>query len=499
MLVDPIIEMKNVCKSFGSFKALDGIDFSLLPGEIHFIVGENGAGKTLLSNILYGLASADSGSIYYKRAPMHIKGPRQAQQCGIFMLHQNSSFLNNQDVAHNMWSGCEPVKTILGFQIIDNKRLYTDTSQILNKLNLKFTPHTLVGDLGRAQKQLLNISRLFTQPYEVVILDEPTESLDDPDKEMFYDIVLGLKKKGGSIVYISHRINEVKLIGDRVTILSNGKLVDTVAVKKTDTDTLLKKIFGQIQDKAYPKIPLQPGIELLRVKELCCSNILKDISFTIRKGEIIGLAGLMGSGRSLLAKSIIGASNYDSGEIFIEGNRVKIKSPSDAVNLGIGYISDDRNSLGLFSSLDLNSNLISGNAKSFNAKFFIRNKKIREICKSIIKRLGIKVADIYAPVGYLSGGNQQKVVISKWLNHYAKIFIMDEPTINLDIPSRGDLYNIMNELIRNGAGILFISSNISELIGMCDRILAISNGRIVKQFYGERTTPQEIINAITSS
>ena len=492
---DNIIEMKKICKKFNHLKVLDGIDFTLKYGEIHVLVGENGSGKTLLSNIIYGIVKATSGELYYKDTPVQYKNPQQAQNQGIIMFQQQPLFFDNQDVAHNLWSGKEPLTKKLGMNIVDQKKMYEDTIPILHRLNLNISPHTLLGQLSRAEKQLVYMLRLFIHTYDVVIMDEPTESLDDQSKKTLYDLLLQLKSQGKSIIYITHRINEVTRIGDRVTILSNGKRIDTMQVDKVNTQTILRKMFGSIKNRVYPKITVKPGGELLRLNNVCYANILKNISFTIRKGEIVGLAGLIGSGRTMLTKAILGALKLDDGEIYINGKKARISTPADAVKMGIGYVSDDKNNLGLFDTMSFSSNLIVG--RTHDDRFFINKRSLLHICYAFIKKLGIKVADLYAPIRYLSEGNKQKVVLSKWLNIYSKIFIMDEATFNLDVPSREDLYNIMNELVRNGAGILFISSHISELIGMSDRILAISEGSIVGQFYSQNTTSDDILSALT--
>ncbi len=492
-----IIELKKVCKKFNHIKVLDEIDFTLKYGEIHVLVGENGSGKTLLSNIIYGIEKITSGELFYKGSLVNYKNPQQAQKQGIIMLQQQPLFYDNQDVAHNLWSGQEPLHRKFFMNIVDQKKLYEDTRAALKKMNLNISPFDRLGNLSRAEKQLLYTLRLLIHPYDIIILDEPSELLDDQSKETLYKLLLNLKSQGKSIIYITHRINEINHIGDRVTILSNGKRVDTLNVNEVNTQTILRKMFGSIKSRVYPKIIVKPGGELLRLKNICYSNILNNISFTIRKGEIVGLAGLIGSGRTMLTKAILGALKLDLGEIYINGKRVYINSPADAVKFGIGYISEDKNNLSLFDKMNFPSNFIIGKTKG--ERIFINNSTLLRICYSFIDKLGIKIADAHAPIRYLSEGNKQKVVLSKWLNIYSNIFIMDEATFNLDVPSREDLYNIMNELVRNGAGILFISSHISELIGMSDRILAISEGSIVKQFYSQNTSANEILNTLTDS
>ncbi len=465
--------------------------------KFNVLVGENGSGKTLLSNIIYGIEKATSGELYYKDTPAQYKNPQQAQKQGIILFQQQPLFYDNQDITHNLWSGKEPLFKKLGINTINQKKMYEDTIPILRHLNLHISPYTLLGHLSRAEKQLVYLLRLFICSYDVVIMDEPTESLDDQSKRTLYGLLLKLKSRGKSIIYITHRINEVTHIGDRVTILSNGKRIDTMQVDKVNTQTILRKMFGSVKNRVYPKIMVKPGGELLRLNNVCYANILKNISFTIRKGEIIGLAGLIGSGRTMLTKAIMGALKLDDGEIYINGKKARISTPADAVKMGIGYISDDKNNLGLFDTMSFSSNMVVG--RTHDDHFFINNHSLLHMCYTFMKNLGIKVADLYAPIRYLSEGNKQKVVLSKWLNIYAKIFIMDEATFNLDVPSREDLYNIMNELVRNGACILFISSHISELIGMCDRILAISEGSLVKQFYGQNTSSEDILNVLAKN
>ena len=440
------------------------------------------------------METADSGEILFYGQPVRIKSPAQAVKMGIAVLTQEMNVYPDRDIANNVWTNHEPTNTIM----VDRTLLYKKTTKLLEQLEIPLDPRMLVSKLGLAEKQMVQVARMLAPHPHVIILDEPTEVLDAHYTSVLFRLIQRLKTQGVSVVYITHKIDEITRICDRVSILKEQTIAETMEVNECDVHRLVTKLFGHIETSAYPKLNLKLGEELLRVCNLTYGNILHDISFTIRRSEILGLAGAVGSGRSTLVKTIYGAVQADSGEIYIRGEKAHIGSPSQATKNGIGYICDERIRSGLFPQLDISSNIISGNLDTAKSLCFVSPGKIKQVGRGFIKRLGIKVYNAEAPIDYLSGGNQQKVVIGKCVNMYSSLVIMDEPTSGLDIASKGDFYNIMNEFVRNGTGILFISSNISELLGMCDRILVMNKGRIVEQFYHNSVSAERLLNSIAT-
>ncbi|MDD5017487.1 MAG: sugar ABC transporter ATP-binding protein [Eubacteriales bacterium] len=493
-MADCILQLKKICKSFDKLQVLHDVDFELRQGEIHALLGKNGSGKTVLMNILYGIQSMDSGEILFEGMPVKIKSPQQAGRLGIAMLSQEILLYTNTDIAHNIWTNHEP--KYLSF--IDRSNLYARTQKLLSELGIPLSAHDNIDTLGLAERQLVQVLRILAANPRVVILDEPTEVLDNRYRELFLELLLKMKQQGISIIYITHKLDEVTQICDRASIMKNCTITEVVSIAECDFDGLVAKLFGIIQTSSYPKLQIKLGDELLRVSNLSYANILHDISFTLRRGEILGLAGAAGSGRSTLAKTLYGALTPDKGDIYISStDKIHIRSPYHAVRCGIGYISNDFQN-GLFQTRDISFNISLSNLRPYQKFCFVSPELVENVGRNYIDKLNIKVYDISIPVDYLSGGNQQKVVVGKCANTYSSIVIMDEPSAGMDLAGKGDLYNIMNEFVRNNAGILFISSDISELLGMCDRILTLCNGRITHQFYRETVTANELFECVTA-
>ncbi|HBE78460.1 MAG TPA: sugar ABC transporter ATP-binding protein [Firmicutes bacterium] len=495
--METILELRDIEKIFSQNTVLHGINFDLRKGEVHSIIGENGAGKTVLMQIIMGIYPKDDGSIYLNGSEVNFSSPRQAQNMGISMIYQDIWLFPDLSIAQNVFIGREPSKRSLNCKIIDYQKMYDETSRLLKMFHLNMEPNVLVKKLGTAQKKTVEIMRALSRNAAIIIMDEPTESFSQQETDHLFDIINEIKKDGVSFVFISHRIEDVIKISDRITIMRDGKVIDTVQKNEIKRSSIIDKMLGNDLADGYPKLTISKGEELLRVEGLTSGEIIKNIGFVMHEGEIIGLTGLMGSGRTTLARTIFGVNKIDRGNIFVRKKKVAILSPRDAIRSGICYISDDRFGKGLFASFDIGTNINISNLKKASKFWLLRNGFIKKIAKKYVKQLGIRVLDIEERTDYLSGGNQQKVLLAKWFNTDACIFIMDEPTRGIDIVSKVDVYNIMNELKRKGSAILFISSNIPELLGICDRIIVMYDGKVVKKLDTEDTSVDEVFHYAT--
>ncbi|MDI3481752.1 MAG: ribose transport system ATP-binding protein [Tepidanaerobacteraceae bacterium] len=487
-----ILQMKNITKKFPGVLALDEAQLEVKKGEVHILVGENGAGKSTLMKILAGAYTKDSGEIYFKGEKIETLSPKHAQELGISIIYQELNLIPYLTVAENIFLGREPVSERIPGQI-DWKRLFDSAQEILNNLHVDIDARAIVKSLGIAKQQMVEVAKALSLNSDIIIMDEPTAALTRQEIENLFDIIRRVKQKGVSIIYISHRLEEFSEIGDRVTVMRDGKTIATLDIKDIKMDELIKLMVGRELKEKFPKIHLDIGKDIMRVANLRRGDVLKDISFSVREGEILGIAGLIGAGRTELARAIFGFDRIDRGDIYVDGKKVNIRKPWDAIKCGIGLVPEDRKGHGLVLTLSVRSNITLASLDGISQRQHINLKKEASIVKDYIKKLNIKTPGHEQKVASLSGGNQQKVVLAKWLLSKSRIFIFDEPTRGIDVGAKIEVYHLMNDLVKNGAGIILISSELPEILGMCDRILVMCRGEITAELKREDATQEKIL------
>lgn len=490
-MVRNLVSMESVSKRYPGVLALDKARFDLRPGEVHALVGENGAGKSTLVKILSGIATADSGEILLEGKPLHLDGPRSAQDLGISIIHQELNLMPDLTIAQNIFIGREPRK--LKF-ILNDSGLAAEVSKLFKQLHLELDPNRKVQGLSVAQQQMVEITKALSFNSKVLIMDEPTAALTNNEINKLFTVIRGLRAKGVGIIYISHRLEELKQISDRITVMRDGKYVDTLDTKEAAVDKIISMMVGRTLFQESPHIPSttkQPVV--LEVRNLNNGRFVKNISFKLYKGEILGFAGLVGAGRTEVLRTIFGADRLVSGEIFINNQKVEIHTPQDALKHGIGYLSEDRKQLALALSLDIEANTVLGVYKKF-AKFGLTvNKKIQVAAERQVKNLSIRTPTTKQRVGNLSGGNQQKVAIGKWLTTDSRIIIFDEPTRGIDVGAKSEINKLMNDLIEQGKSIIMISSELPEILRMSHRILVMCEGRITGELLNKEANQESIM------
>lgn len=493
-----VLEAKGIMKTFPGVKALQDVDFALEPQEIHALMGENGAGKSTLVKVLTGVYQADGGTITLgDKVLQRIETTKQAFDLGISVIHQELNLLPHLDVATNIYIGRLP-KNALG--LVDWKKVHADADEVLRQVAADFDSHDIVRDLSVSQQQLVEIAKSVSRKAKILFFDEPTSSLTPAEVQNLFRIMRNLKEQGITMVYISHKLDEIEEIADRITVMRDGRKVMTKNMKDVSMDEIISAMVGGMITNRYPKNYVKIGGPIFEVKDLNRKGVLHDINFTLRSGEILGITGLMGAGRTELARAIFGADPIDSGEIFVEGKKVKIRNVSDAINAGIGLLTEDRKTQGLLLNLSVNDNtaiaaLNSKKAsKKLTARGMLHKKKIRENTELYCKKLQVKTPSIQQKVVNLSGGNQQKVIIGKWLSTDSKILIFDEPTRGIDVGTKAEIYKIMEELAASGVGIIMISTELPETLGISDRVLVMRKGRIVAELDPKKTSEEEIVS-----
>ncbi len=489
MVYNVLLEMKGIVKEFPGVKALKNVDFSLREGEIHALLGENGAGKSTLMKVLSGVYAKDAGEIILAGQSVEFSGPREAQQLGIGIIHQELNMVPELTVMENIFLGREPHR--MGF--IDKKSMKLDAAEILHRLGSDIKPDTLISELSIGAQQMVEIAKQLSQKTRILIMDEPTAALTEKETENLFVIIRQLAASGVGIVYISHRMEELFALSNRITVMRDGSYVGTVNTREVVFDDLVKMMVGRELTERFPKENVAVGQEILRVAGVNRTGILHNISLSVRSGEIVGLAGLMGAGRTELARAIFGADKIDSGEIFIDGEKKNIQSPADGIKAGIGLITEDRKHEGLVLSMSVGKNISLAALKSVCRQTFIKNSIEDKLIEQHIANLKIRTPDADKEVKGLSGGNQQKVVIAKWLSNNPKILIMDEPTRGVDVGAKAEIYHIMNMLVKEGVGILMISSELPEILGLSDRVLVMSRGKITGELNIDEATQEKIM------
>lgn len=491
-MFSPALQLLNIHKKLSDFFQLDNISLDFYKGEVHVLMGENGSGKSSLMNIIWGSYTKDSGTILIEGNPAVINSPNDAKRLGIFMIHQNSSLFPQFTVAENIYMDNKPY-TNKALKIIDWGKMYADCQQLFAALGFTLNSRSLVKDLNIAQRQLVEICRAYVSNAKILIMDEPTSSLTETEFGLLYNIIQQLKGSGITIIYISHKLEEIKRIGDRITVIREGRIIGTQAVKDIDDNSIFHMMTGMELMERYPKLSVKTGREILKVTNLYSGNSLKNINITLRKREILGIIGLVGSGRTKIAKCIFGLDKIDEGSIYVHGKRVNLNSPSDAIAAGIGYVTEDRTEEGLFMNLNIPANITAPNISKVSDKFLVHRDIERSIAVSFIDKLNIKIGSINNKVVHLSGGNQQKVILAKWIMSKSRILILDEPTKGIDIASKVDVYNLMNEMVTKGVSIMLISSDVDEVIGMCDRIIVLYSGKIAAILNKSEATREKIM------
>jgi ribose transport system ATP-binding protein len=496
--VQPLLQLVDVSKRFPGVVALDSVSFDLYPGEVHVLVGENGAGKSTLVKLLSGIYQPDQGQILMDGAAVHLRDPHAAQQLGISTVHQELNLVPHLDVAKNIYLGREPMRGRSG--VIDWPDLYRGAEEQLRALAIELDPHTRVARLGVAMQQMTEIAKALVAHARVLILDEPTAAITAEEAETLFRLVEKLKAQGTGIILISHHLEDATRIGDRATVLRDGKYVDTVPMATSTPNDLIRLMVGRELTQQFPKEEIPLGEVALRVEGLNRHGVLSNIEFEVRQGEIVGLAGLVGAGRSEVARAIFGIDRIDSGTIEVFGKAVRISTPGAAIDHGLALLPEDRKHQGLVLLLSVGDNIsMAAPGKTGAPPGLIPPRNRTQTARRFIEALRIKTPSSRQKAMFLSGGNQQKVVLAKWMLTQARIFIFDEPTRGIDVGAKVEVYRLMNELLRGGAAILMISSELPEVLGMSDRILVMREGEIVARFERGEATQESIMQFAAAS
>ncbi len=466
--------MIGICKSFGANKVLGGVNLHVRPGEVHALMGENGAGKSTLMNILTGIHRADAGTIMVDGKEVTFKNNKDAEEHGIAFIHQELNIWPNLSVLENLFLMNQP-KTRFG--TIDFKKMREMAEAKCQEIGIDLPLDEIAGECSVGQQQMTEITRSLMLDAKTVIMDEPTAALTERETDRLFEVMKKLKNKGVSIIYISHRMEEVFANCDTITVMRDGQTISSRPTEETDMDQIVGDMVGRVMSEYYPARTNVPGDEIFRVEGFTQPGVFRDISFNLRKGEILGVAGLMGAGRTEIMRAIFGVDPHESGKLYFEGKEIHIKNPRDAIRHGFGFITENRKTEGLILDFSIERNIALPSEERLAQSHVINDKKEFDFSSELSKRLGVKAQDINLPASTLSGGNQQKVVIAKWVGMHPKLLILDEPTRGIDIGAKKDIYDLMNELTAKGVSIIMVSSELPEVIGMSDRILVIHEGR----------------------
>ncbi|MDQ7746612.1 sugar ABC transporter ATP-binding protein [Hydrogenophaga pseudoflava] len=492
----PLISVENLSKSFPGVKALDRVRFDLRPGEVHALMGENGAGKSTLMKILAGVYRKDSGEVLLDGEPVDIESPAHAQSLAIGIIHQELHLMGHLTAAQNIFLGREPRK--LGGLLLDDEQLNRDAQGLFDRMNLALSPTTVVGQLTVARQQMVEIAKALSHKSRVLIMDEPTAALNNAEIEELFRIIRQLRSEGVGIVYISHKMDEIQRIADRITVMRDGTYIATVPAT-TPMAEVIAMMVGRTLDQAEKHIPdTSSGEVLLDVRGLNRGRAIRDVSFTVRRGEILGFAGLMGAGRTEVARAVFGADAIDSGEVRVRGEPIRLRSPQDAVRAGIGYLSEDRKHFGLATGMDVESNITLPSLRRWlKWGVFLNQPAIHAIGQQMVAKLRIKTPSLTQTARLLSGGNQQKVVIAKWLVQDCEVLIFDEPTRGIDVGAKSEIYKLLNELAAQGRAIVVISSELPEVLLLSHRIVVMCEGRITGEVPGDAATQESLMALAT--
>ena len=494
------LEMRGVVKTFPGVKALDHAQLQLRPGTVHALMGENGAGKSTLMKCMFGIYHMDEGEVIYEGEPVEIKGPLDALNRGIAMVHQELQPIPERSIGENIYVGRYPTKKVGPITVIDHEKMYESAAKVLEEVHLNYDPKAKLGSLSVSQMQLVEIAKAVSADCKVLILDEPTSSLTAAEVEALFTIVDELRAKGVSIVYISHKMDEILRISDEVTIMRDGQYIGTWASKELTTDFIITKMVGRELSNLYPPRENVPGEVVFEVEDFTSINpkSFRHASFSVRKGEILGVAGLVGAQRTELMEGLFGLRCHAAGKITYKGQELKINQPRDAINNGIAMLTEDRRATGILGVLSIADNVsISSLNKYLIGGIMLNDKKIEQLVQDNVAKLSIKTPSSKTLIQSLSGGNQQKVLISRWLANDPDVFILDEPTRGIDVGAKYEIYCIIAELAKQGKSIIMISSEMSELIGMSDRIMVMCDGRVTGFIDGKDANQENIMALAT--
>jgi ribose transport system ATP-binding protein len=486
-----ILEMREITKTFPGVKALDKVSFSVRRGEVHALVGENGAGKSTLMKVLNGVFQANSGSILVDGEPVAFRGTKDAQDAGISLIYQEFNLVNTLSIAENIYLGF--LRTGKA-RLIDWEGVRREAADLIARLGFEFSVKKKVQDLSVAEKQLVEIAKALSVNARIIAMDEPTSSLTRNETEKLFEIIANLRDNGITVIYISHKLEEVFAICDAVTVLRDGRIIDTKPVKDTDYSEMISMMVGRPVEMTYPKRAAVKREVILEARGICCAGFVKDVSFSLRRGEILGIAGLIGSGRTELVESIFGARKLRGGEILIHGKRVDIADTADGKRCSIGLVTEDRKETGLALNYSVTNNIVITNLPKVSKNGFVNKKLCQAQAERYVLELGIKTPSIRQATMNLSGGNQQKVVLAKWLFSDVDILIMDEPTRGIDVGAKYEIYLLMNKLVEQGKAIIMISSELPEVLGMSDRVMVVNAGRKKGELSGGEMTPEAVMS-----
>jgi rhamnose transport system ATP-binding protein len=491
-----ILELKKITKRFSSVEVLHEVSFTLKPGEVHALLGENGAGKSTLIKVITGVHQPDGGEIWLNGAPVHFGDPRDSRQTGIAAIYQELSLFPDLDVAENIFVGRQPVTT--GGRI-DWQKLYDEAGKLLTSLGVHLDLRQKARSLSIAQQQMVEIARAFSINARILIMDEPTSSLTLSEVADLFRLVRRLRDEGTAIIFISHRLEELFELADRVTVLRDGTYVDTRSLKEVSRDDLIRLMVGRSISNLFPKLDVKAGEVVLKVENLSHTGIFENISFELRKGEILGMAGLVGAGRTDVARAIFGVEPATSGTIQVNGQEVRMTSPQQAIRLGLAYVPEDRQLHGLIPPMNITSNISLPMLGQYARSGWLRNKVERAAAFGAARQMEVRANNIWQKARELSGGNQQKIVLAKWLSTKPRIMILDEPTRGIDVGTKAAVHALMSKLASEGMAILMISSELPEVLGMSDRVIVMREGHLTGHFTRSEATQEKIISAATQA
>ncbi len=487
-----VLELNNIKKSFPGVKALDNVTLKVHPGTVHALMGENGAGKSTLMNCLFGIYSIDEGEILLNGEKVNFQNPAAALHSGIAMVHQELNQVLDRSIMENIWLGRYPMRGLA----VDEKKMYSDTKEVLSRLGIDVDPKQRLGDLTVSMRQMIEIAKAVCYNAKVIVMDEPSSSLADDEVEHLFRIINDLRSQGSSVIYISHKMEEILRISDYVTIMRDGKWISTDPAASLTTDLIISRMVGRELTQRYPAREVVPEGAVLEVEKLTSETpAFEDVSFTLRKGEILGIGGLVGSKRTEVLEALFGLRKVRSGSIRLHGREIRNSSPMEARRNGFALVTEERRANGIFADLSVAFNMIIAKPENYMNGIAVSDRKVEEAVDKEIDALKIKVPGAKTRIGNLSGGNQQKVIIARWLLTQPEVFLMDEPTRGIDVGAKYEIYQIMNRLTKEGKAIIMISSEMPELLGVCDRILVMSNGHQAEIFDAHDATQEMIMEA----
>lgn len=496
------LEMRSITKAFPGVLALDKVNLKVRAGSVHVLVGENGAGKSTLMKILSGEHQIDSGEIYFKGVKLDTQDTKSALEMGISMIHQELSPVLDMTIAENIYLGREPnfAKNKAGgllSMFVDFNRMYEETQSLFDRLGLKYDPRQKMRELSIASMQLIEITKAISRGSSLIIMDEPTSAISDTEVAMLFRQIRDLKARGVAIIYITHKMDEIAQIADDITIIRDGQYVDSNKASFYDENKLISLMVGRTISSIFPKEEADIGSTVLQVKNISRDGEFQDVSFEVKRGEILGLAGLIGAGRTEVARAIFGLDSLDAGEMYLEGESLQVRNTSDAIKKGIAMVSEDRKAEGLVLCRSVAENISLANLKKFSPGLLIDLKQENQACLEMQKMLKIKTASLQTEAGVLSGGNQQKIVIAKWLLGDLKVLILDEPTRGIDVGSKSEIHKLMSQFAQQGLAIIMISSELPEILGMSDRVIVMHEGKITGELSRQEASQEKIMALAT--